>query len=46
VRAALGDEHEALHAALECLGQTLWESQRNGAPPDQRTYLECLRKRG
>jgi hypothetical protein len=46
VRAALGDEHEALHAVLECLGQTLWESQRNGAPPDQHTYLECLRKRG
>jgi hypothetical protein len=45
VRAALGDEHEALHAVLECLGSTLWESQRNNLPPDERTYLECLRKR-
>lgn len=42
----LGDEHEALHALLECLGQTLWESQRAGLPPDGRTYLECLRRRG
>jgi hypothetical protein len=46
VRAALGDEHAALHAVVECLGQTLWESQRNGVPPDARTYLGCLRGRG
>jgi hypothetical protein len=45
VRAALGDEHEALHAVLECLGETLWEAQRNNLPPDERVYLECLRRK-
>jgi hypothetical protein len=46
VRAAVGDEHEALHAVLECLGETLWESQRNNLAPDERTYLECLKRKG
>jgi hypothetical protein len=45
MRAALGDEHEALHAVLECLGETLWEAQRNNLPPDERVYLECLRRK-
>ncbi len=44
--AALGSEHEAEHAVLECLGETLWQAQRLGAPPDQDGYLECLRRRG
>ena len=42
--AARGDRHEALHAVLECLGETVWRSQRDGAPPDAAAYLECLRK--
>jgi hypothetical protein len=46
LRTVLGDEHDALHAVLECLGETLWRAQRSGAPPDQAMYLECLRRRG
>src|SRR4026207_2309662 len=26
--------HEALHQALECLAETLWRAQRDGAPPE------------
>jgi hypothetical protein len=39
------DRHEALHAVLECLGETLWRAQREAAPPDADGYLDCLRKR-
>ncbi|HZP85398.1 MAG TPA: DUF1841 family protein [Burkholderiales bacterium] len=40
------DAHEAAHVVLECLGETLWEAQRLGRPPDSEGYLECLRQRG
>jgi hypothetical protein len=38
----LGDSHAAEHQMLECLGETLWEAQRNGAPPDEARYLSRL----
>ena len=36
--------HEAEHAMMECLGETLWNAQRNNQPPDEAAYLDCLRK--
>ena len=36
--------HEAEHAMMECLGQSLWEAQRENRPPDETAYLECLKK--
>lgn len=42
IRTARGDEHAALHAMLECLGEVLWTAQRQGTPPDAALYLECL----
>lgn len=42
IRAARGDEHAALHAVLECLGEVIWTSQRHGKPPDAQLYLDCL----
>jgi len=42
LRAARGDEHAALHAVLECLGEVIWHSQRHGTPPDAALYLACL----
>ena len=42
--AARGERHAALHDTLECLGQTLFEAQRNGTPPDGMAYLECIRR--
>ncbi|MDA0189099.1 MAG: DUF1841 family protein [Proteobacteria bacterium] len=38
------DVHEAEHAILECLGETLWRAQRDNAPLDAETYLECVRR--
>ena len=37
-------QHEAEHAMMECLGQTLWQAQRDATAPDETAYLECLRK--
>jgi hypothetical protein len=34
-----------LHDALECLAEVVWRSQRDGAPPDARAYLDCLEAR-
>jgi hypothetical protein len=42
LRAARGDEHAALHAVVECLGETIWQAQRNGGGPDADVYLACL----
>ena len=40
-----GSEHDAKHAVLECLGETIWEAQRSGRPPDEQAYLECLARK-
>ena len=37
------DVHEAEHAIMECLGETLWRAQREGSPMDGESYLECVR---
>lgn len=37
-------EHEAQHQMMECLGQALWQAQRNGGALDANGYLESLRK--
>lgn len=38
-------QHEAHHEIMECLGQMIWTSQKNGVPPDSAAYVECVRKR-
>lgn len=40
-----GDRHAATHALLDCLGETVWRSQRDRSPPDADAYLECVRRR-
>jgi len=42
--ARLGDAHAAEHAMLDPLAETLWEAQRDHIAPDERLYLERLRK--
>jgi len=37
--------HDAEHVLLECLAQTLWQSQREQRPPDGADYVACVRKR-
>jgi hypothetical protein len=39
-----GDDHEAEHRMMECLGLSLWEAQRSGRLPDEQAYLDCLRR--
>lgn len=36
--------HAAHHAAMECLGTMLWESQRAGRPPDGDAYVACVQR--
>ena len=36
--------HQAEHAILECLGETLWRAQREGGTLDAAQYLECVRR--
>lgn len=36
--------HEAEHVMMECLGETLWNAQRNNQLPDEAAYLDCLQK--
>lgn len=40
-----GDRHTALHTLLECLGETIWQAQRDRRPPDGAAYLDCIRRR-
>lgn len=36
--------HDAEHAILECLGEALWQAQRNGGAIDAEQYLERIRR--
>lgn len=38
----LGSMHEAQHLMMECLGQVMWEAQRDGKPLNPENYLEAL----
>jgi hypothetical protein len=37
-------EHEAQHRMMECLGEMIWQAQRNGTQPDAAVYFACLEK--
>ncbi len=40
-----GDEHEAQHRMLDCLGEMLWRAERDRTAPSETAYLDCLRRR-
>lgn len=40
----LDSEHEAHHRIMECLGEVMWQSQRNGTPPDMHAYVEAIKQ--
>jgi hypothetical protein len=44
LHARFGDLHRAEHALMEALGETLWEGQRSGRPPDEARFLERARR--
>jgi hypothetical protein len=35
-------EHEAQHAMMDCLGEMIWQAQRNKTEPDPVIYISCL----
>ncbi|MES1983173.1 MAG: DUF1841 family protein [Pseudomonadota bacterium] len=35
-------EHDAQHRMMECLGEMIWQAQRNKTAPDAAIYLACL----
>lgn len=37
------DGHEVEHRMMECLGEFLWDAQRQGVAPDELAYLERLK---
>ncbi len=45
---ARGDEHDAQHRTMECLGRVIWEAQRGTLPDDAASindaYLTCLKQ--
>ncbi|HVC49344.1 MAG TPA: DUF1841 family protein [Burkholderiales bacterium] len=41
----LGDEHLAQHEILDCLGEMIWQAQKNRTSPDALIYLSCLDKK-
>ncbi len=36
--------HDAHHAAMDCLGQMVWESQRAGQAPNGAAYIDCVQR--
>jgi len=44
LQARHGDLHRAEHMLMEALGETLWQAQRAGRPPDEAQYLALARR--
>jgi len=39
-----GDAHHAEHQVMDCLGEMLWQAQRDQRMPDEQAYLACLQQ--
>jgi phage pi2 protein 07 len=39
------NEHDAQHAILECLAETIWQAQRNNSGLDNQAYLHLLQQK-
>lgn len=37
-------EHKAQHAMMECLGEMIWQAQRDRTAPDAAVYLACMER--
>jgi Domain of unknown function (DUF1841) len=44
LQARHGDAHRGEHTLMEALGETLWQAQRDGRPPDEERYLALARR--
>jgi len=38
------DIHKTEHLIIECLGESLWQAQKNGQLPDENAYLDCINR--
>ena len=38
------DEHTVQHHMMECLGEMLWQANRQAVAPRETVYLDCLRR--
>ena len=38
------DPHEVEHKIMDCLAEMIWKAQRDNQQPDEKHYLECLKK--
>jgi len=41
---AVGNQHETEHQMMECLGQVMWQAERDRQPPDERAFLSCVKR--
>jgi hypothetical protein len=37
-----GNESDAQHDLMDCLAETIWQAQRDGAQPNSDAYLACM----
>lgn len=37
------DKHKVYHELIDCLGEMLWQSQKNNTTPDATIYFECIK---
>ena len=40
----IGDPHDTEHAMMEGFAETLWQAQRTGTLPDEKSYLKKIKK--
>lgn len=36
------NQHDAYHELIDCLGEMIWQSQKNNTPPDSAIYFNCI----
>ena len=39
------DEHDAQHTILECLGEAIWQAQRNNTALDANFYVQLMQQK-
>lgn len=44
LKTKLASDHEVRHKIIDCLGEMLWQVQRDGGAPDAAAYLACIDK--
>ena len=37
------DPHSLEHRIMDCLGEMIWQAQKDGTMPDEQRYLACIR---